>query len=109
MVRIETKKVLSAASKPDNNFITWMETFYDEWQRTVAEALAPCIGVAENLINCPFDAQQLSAQWVNDSVERLLDVAGNSYANDLPLNIETELDSWADRPKTMTLAILKDD
>jgi HK97 family phage portal protein len=109
MVRIETKKIKAAASKPDINFVLWMETFYDDWQRTVTESLAPCIGVAGNLITCEFSAEQTATYWVDESVERLLEVAGNSYDDNLADNISTEIDKWASRPETTTLAILKDD
>ena len=108
MLRIEVKKISAAAGKRETNFLDWMEVFYTDWQTTFAQSITPVLGVLDELNLTSTEAGRIAQTWVDESVERLLEVAGNSYADDLAVNVENELALWPERKTLLTLALLKE-
>ena len=97
MVRLEIKKANAAAGK-DHNFVGWLEAFYGTFRDQLYESLSPCYKTTQAAGFSNYqDLDDVVDDYISDSVERLLTVAGDSIPSELIKNVEQETHDWLKR------------
>ena len=105
MMRIENNKVVRASQK-DENFVVWMDNFYQDLQTTFVESLKPCM---DTIRAAGFKSEELDdsvASYLAESCERLLDVAGTATFENFETAIVEELAKWDSRKQQLINAII---
>lgn len=105
MMRIENNKVVRASQK-DENFVVWMDNFYQDLQTTFVESLKPCM---DTIRAAGFKSDELDdsvASYLAESCERLLDVAGTATFENFETAIVEELAEWDSRKQQLINAII---
>ena len=105
MMRIENNKVVRASQK-DENFVVWMDNFYQDLQNTFVESLKPCM---DTIRAAGFKSDELDdsvASYLAESCERLLDVAGTATFENFETAIVEELAEWDSRKQQLINAII---
>jgi len=102
MVGIESKAAIKAAHSSDN-FVQWVDEYYEGFGGKVAESLDPVINAYSVLpgVSCEFTATRAAQVHVSTSKSLLLEVAGYSDASNLAANVTTAVESWPARAVTM--------
>jgi HK97 family phage portal protein len=93
MVKVEVSRVEQAAAT-QANFVGWLDEFYASWSDKMAAVVSECDG-----------PPTLATQWVADSQERLLSVAGR-VSSGLSEAVHAECASWAERANQLATAIV---
>ena len=98
MMGVERQRVKKATTTA-GNFINWADNFYANFADTLANALRPCLAVCQNVSTSAkaYTADTLARLHVEESQRRLLDVAGDSFADTLAANVQREVETWNTR------------
>ena len=88
LFRREARDVINGANKKD--FCGWLDTYYSKWQAKLEE----------HFQDLDVDAE-LAAIHCKESHKMLLDVAGESTAEQLKANIEKCVESWESRAEAI--------
>jgi HK97 family phage portal protein len=83
MIRVESKRVLQHAD--DKNFLTWMENWYCDWEKTLGDKMEE-LGLDRD-----------SSQTHCEESKRLLLEATNSKPEDFRKTLENCVESWENR------------
>lgn len=105
MMRIETNKVTRASQK-DENFVVWMDNFYQDLETTFIDALSPCV---DTIRAAGFDAPDLHgsiSRYLAESCERLLEVAGTATFEEFASAIGDEVAKWEPRKQNLIKEII---
>jgi hypothetical protein len=109
MIRLEIKKANEAADKQDN-FLRWLEVFYDDYSMKFSDSLRPCF---ETVVATKHDSgvkfQDVIDDYIAESVDRLLNVAGNSTQQELSENVASETKRWLERASATINSIMRND
>jgi HK97 family phage portal protein len=92
MIGVESNRV-KRGSEVSGNFLEWMDNFYAKWESNFAD----CLELSG------FD-RDLATHHCNESKARLLDVCGNSTAENLAENVAKCVISWKNRANTIGVA-----
>jgi HK97 family phage portal protein len=93
MVKVEVSRVEQAAAT-QANFVGWLDDFYATWGERMATAVSECDG-----------PPAMASQWVADSQQRLLNVAGR-VSSGLSEAVRAECASWTERANQLATAIV---
>jgi len=105
MMRIENNKVIRASQK-DENFVNWMDNFYKDLKTTFIESLNPCV---DTIRAAGFHADELDesvGKYLEESCERLLEVAGTATFENFESAIADELANWDVRKQQLIDSII---
>jgi HK97 family phage portal protein len=92
-VKVEISRVEQAAAT-QANFVSWLDEFYANWSDRMATVISECDG-----------PQSLAAEWVADSRNRLLEVAGR-VSSGLGEAVRAECALWTERANQLATAIV---
>lgn len=97
MIRLETKKAIQAAGR-NENFVYWMELYYDEFSQKLTEALMPCFETVKATgFSSGKSLKTVVDDYVGDSCYKLLEVAGDNTQQTLQAAVEHETSDWLNR------------
>lgn len=93
LMRKELNEGRRAAKKP-SDFLAWLDSFYPEFNGTLAEALTEPLRIVN--IGCPSNLAPAAtaAQYCHRSRETLLELSGNASAANLAEKVEAEFAAW---------------
>ena len=92
MIGVEANRV-KRGSEISGNFLEWMDNFYAKWESNFADCL--------ELSGLDRD---LATKHCEESKERLLEICGNSTAENLAENVAKCVISWKNRANTIGVA-----
>ena len=97
MIRLEIKKATQAAGR-DDNFIYWMELFYDEFEQKLTEAIKPCFDTVNATgFGSGVGLKRIVQDYTADSCYKLLQVAGDNTQETLQGAVVAETSGWLKR------------
>ena len=107
MMTVEIQRVERATTTAPN-FLDWSDDFYANFSATLAKALRPALAACceVGLLENKTTAEDIAGDHCKHSQNRLLSVAGSSFADTLADNIKQELKTWATRPATVAAQLL---
>lgn len=86
LAKVERQRVCQGAEKHGRKFLPWLDEFYAEFGTRIRYAL--------NDVSAPA---VLAEEWIATSKDRLLECAGRSNVESLPLAVSEEVRSWSTR------------
>lgn len=92
LMRKELNEGRRAAKKPDD-FLSWLDSFYPEFEVTLTQSLQSPVGIAAAW-DIPVDSAAMAKAYCQRSRESLLDVAGSATPKELPAAVEREFIRW---------------
>lgn len=101
LLRKEVNQLTRAAAQP-RQFLSWLQSFYGDYQEVLTVALAP----AAAAIGDPMLAGRLADSWVEQSRKELLDLSGAVQIHELAGAVEQLADQWKATRAADTLACL---
>jgi HK97 family phage portal protein len=92
LMRKELNEGRRAAKKP-GEFLAWLDSFYPEFEATMADALASPLGVL-NSIKATAAPTSAAVEYCKRSREALLELSGRATAANFALKVEAEFAVW---------------
>ena len=111
MARLINKEIMGAkqAAKKPNEFLKWLDSFYDHHRTIVTESLRPVVNVWQAIDGSALEnnlAEEISKSYCGESYNSLLEVAGSSVAGQLAKNVETCVNSWTERASKIAFSFI---
>ena len=109
MIRLEIKKAIEAAGKQEN-FIGWLEVFYDDFAQKLSDSIRPCFEtVVATKHSSGVSFQDVVDDYIAESVDALLTVAGESTQVELVTTVTVETEHWLARAATTINQIMRNE
>lgn len=83
---------LVRAAKNETEFLRWTEGFFVNWEQNLAKALTDPVNNIRAFISTTMDSKALARKLVEQSKQRIVDIAGYSFPDSLHENIS---DNWS--------------
>jgi HK97 family phage portal protein len=108
LVNVERDRVNAATSK--DNFVAWLDRFYDEWQTRIDTIVTTCKATADApTASTNNDATWwgIGSQWCHESKSTLLDVAGRTDKRGLAEAVRSAMATWEQREQRLIKTLLE--
>ena len=92
MLRREVAAVRRAASRA--GFAEWVEEFYADHRSLLAAAIEPALDAFNLVSGGRVSAQNMAAQWVEESRSELIELAAAVHSSELPSAVEDLCSRW---------------
>lgn len=96
LVRLSVKEMRASqsASKKPKEFLSWLDSFYDQHREMVTETLAPIVNAYRIATGADIDAGAVVARHIEGHRQQLLEAAGKATPDVLPAMVESVTSAW---------------
>lgn len=95
MVGVEKKRLMQIAEKPEK-FSKKLEQFYSGWKTNIEQVVSEMGGDS-----------YISAQWLEDSYDRMIELSGKSTKENLLENVRLDVEAWSERVNKLIESIME--